>query len=206
MSKRTIVAVAVTLLLTIGIISAVFAQSATRTTEVRINARQVESGRVEFALQLREDDGWGERILLPGRFVPANVGHDRWLKTAPYTVSIYLPEAVEEVEDATSRRSESVSAAEGQSGASRSWTLELPRNRRQTSFPTGHCPIANSPALPCRRRQPFVAIVSRSLTSQLAMPAWPVPLTNAAPRRACATNPPRGGVARTANQFAIRYV
>ncbi|MDE2745678.1 MAG: S1C family serine protease [Chloroflexota bacterium] len=71
----------------------------THTTEVRINAREVEDGRVEFALQQREGDGWGERMLLPGRFLPASVGHDRWLKTAPYTVSIDIPETVDAEEE-----------------------------------------------------------------------------------------------------------
>ena len=60
-------------------------------TEVRISARELDDGRVELALQQREGSGWGERQLLDARFFPAR-SDGRWLNTAPYTVSIELPE------------------------------------------------------------------------------------------------------------------
>ena len=56
--------------------------------EVRINARQLEDGRVEFALQQRVDGGWGERQLPRSRYFPANAGHNRWLNSTPMTVSV----------------------------------------------------------------------------------------------------------------------
>lgn len=56
--------------------------------EVRITARQLEDGRVEFALQQRVDGEWGERMLPASRFFPADVGHNRWLNSTPLTVSV----------------------------------------------------------------------------------------------------------------------
>lgn len=50
--------------------------------EVRINARQLEDGRVEFGLEQE-----GERKLPRSRYFPANVSHDRWLRSSPITVT-----------------------------------------------------------------------------------------------------------------------
>lgn len=56
-------------------------------TEVRITAMRLDDGRVEFALQEREGEGWGERILPRGRFFPTtSVG--RWLNSTPITVGV----------------------------------------------------------------------------------------------------------------------
>lgn len=57
-------------------------------TEVRITARQLANGRVEFGLQQRVDGEWGERILPSSRYFPANVGHSRWLNSTPMTVRV----------------------------------------------------------------------------------------------------------------------
>ena len=67
--------------------------AATSSAEVRITARQMEDGRVEFALQQRVDGEWGERILPTSRFFPADVGHNRWLNSTPITVSMADAEA-----------------------------------------------------------------------------------------------------------------
>ena len=56
----------------------------TGTTEVRINARQLEDGRVEFALT---QDG-GERILPSGRYFPADAEVGRWLRSTPIELSV----------------------------------------------------------------------------------------------------------------------
>ncbi|MDE2966619.1 MAG: hypothetical protein OXS30_03880 [Chloroflexota bacterium] len=72
---------------------AVSQSTTTHTAQVRINARQLDDGRVEFALQQRDGASWGDRLLLPGRFLAANVGHDRWVSTRAYTVSIEVPVA-----------------------------------------------------------------------------------------------------------------
>lgn len=52
-------------------------------TDVRINARQLEDGRLEFALEHE-----GERIFPRVRYFPANVGHDRWLRSSPITLEL----------------------------------------------------------------------------------------------------------------------
>lgn len=56
--------------------------------EVRITARQLEDGRVEFALQQRADGRWGERVLPRSRYFPADATVNRWLNSTPLTVSV----------------------------------------------------------------------------------------------------------------------
>lgn len=92
----------VALLITVGALSAVIAQeSATVTTEVRINARQLADGRIELAVQQRDGDSWGERLLLPGRFLPKSVGHSRWIASAPFRIEINVPAPTRAVEGDT---------------------------------------------------------------------------------------------------------
>ena len=62
------------------------------TAEVRITARQLDDGRVEFALQQRTDGEWGERILPPSRYFPTNATVGRWLNSTPMTVSVAAAE------------------------------------------------------------------------------------------------------------------
>jgi hypothetical protein len=79
-------------LITIGALSAVLAQDTlTATTEVRINLRQLADGRTEFALQQRKDDLWGERVLLPARFLPRSVGHNDWVNSDPFRIEVKPP-------------------------------------------------------------------------------------------------------------------
>ena len=57
--------------------------------EVRVAARLLLSGRMEFALQERRADGeWGERRLPRARFFPAHPRVGRWLASSPLTVSL----------------------------------------------------------------------------------------------------------------------
>ena len=56
--------------------------------EVRISARQLEDGRVEFGLQQRVDSRWGERVLPRSRYFPADATVNRWLNSTPMTVSV----------------------------------------------------------------------------------------------------------------------
>ncbi|MDE2892685.1 MAG: hypothetical protein OXN86_09305 [Chloroflexota bacterium] len=88
MSRRR--AVGLMAALTLAVLGGYLLATETRTveTEVRINARQLDDGRTEFALQQRDGSGWGERQLVRARYLPADVGHDRWLSSSPYTVSI----------------------------------------------------------------------------------------------------------------------
>ena len=63
-------------------------------TEIRITAMRHESdGRIEFAVQERDGEGWGERILPRARFFPASGREGRWLNSTPITVGV-----VEELE------------------------------------------------------------------------------------------------------------
>ena len=82
---------AVTMLIGGGFVLA--QQLTTVETEVRINARQLDDGRTEFALQQRDGDGWGERQLVQRRYLDADLGHSRWLSSSPFAVSIEVPAA-----------------------------------------------------------------------------------------------------------------
>ena len=59
--------------------------------EVRINARQLEDGRVEFALQQRVDGEWGERQFPRSRYFSADAAVGRWLNSTPLTVTVEEP-------------------------------------------------------------------------------------------------------------------
>ena len=66
-------------------------------TEIRITAMRHESdGRIEFAVQERDGDGWGDRVLPRARFFPASGREGRWLSSTPITVGV-----VESLETAT---------------------------------------------------------------------------------------------------------
>ena len=69
--------------------------------EVRIVARKLESGRIEFGLQQRQgDDTWGDRQLPPVRFFPTTATVGRWLAssslilTAPQATGLYTASTV----------------------------------------------------------------------------------------------------------------
>ena len=58
---------------------------------VRIAARRLENGRIEFALQPQKRNGeWGGRLYPSIRFLPANPPRGRWLNSSPVAVA---PEA-----------------------------------------------------------------------------------------------------------------
>ena len=59
--------------------------------EVRIAARLNEDGRAEFALQVYRDDGvggWYERLLPRSRYLGANAGLGRWLRSSAVTIEL----------------------------------------------------------------------------------------------------------------------
>ena len=71
-----------------GLVAAVLAAGAAsalaqEASEVRISARRLADGRVEFALQHRAGRGWGERALPASRYFPANAAVGRWLNSSP---------------------------------------------------------------------------------------------------------------------------
>ena len=55
-------------------------------SEVRISARRLAGGRIEFALQPRSGGGWGERVLPSARYFPANAAIGIWLYSSPVAV------------------------------------------------------------------------------------------------------------------------
>ena len=81
MARRiwTVVLVALVAATAIGVS---IGQDSSTSTEVRINARQLEDGRVEFGLQQREGGDWGERILPQVRMMPADAPAGEWLSTS----------------------------------------------------------------------------------------------------------------------------
>lgn len=87
MNRLYVVALLALLALTIASLGIALSRSS-QTVEVRITARQLDDGRVEFALQKRHGASWGERMLVGSRFFPADPGHSRWVASAPYTVSV----------------------------------------------------------------------------------------------------------------------
>ena len=57
--------------------------------QVRIVARRIADGRVEFGLQQRGDDEeWGERRLPSRRFFPTGTRLGRWLSSSPLTLTV----------------------------------------------------------------------------------------------------------------------
>lgn len=50
--------------------------------ELRISAKQLTDGRIEFALQQRGNQGWGRRIAPRARFFPVDAELDRWLNSS----------------------------------------------------------------------------------------------------------------------------
>ena len=61
---------------------------------MRITARLLENGKVEFGLQQREGDGWGETILpRVNKFPYATADVDRWLYSSLVTVVLPPPPA-----------------------------------------------------------------------------------------------------------------
>ena len=63
------------------------ADAAARDVEVRIVARLLANGKIEFGLQQRQaDDSWGDRQLPRVRFFPTGARVGRWLSSSPLTV------------------------------------------------------------------------------------------------------------------------
>ena len=85
---RRIVAPALTLLaLSVGLALATSTAGAQASeAEVRIAARRLDSGQLEFALQQRIDDGWGERRRPDQGHFPADATPGEWLDSTALTV------------------------------------------------------------------------------------------------------------------------
>ncbi|WP_419917781.1 RCC1 domain-containing protein [Candidatus Poriferisocius sp.] len=61
--------------------------------QVRITARKLNNGRIEFALQQTKTDGsWSDRLLPQNRYFPPDTPTGRWLISTPLTLSILAPQ------------------------------------------------------------------------------------------------------------------
>ncbi|MXX32281.1 MAG: hypothetical protein F4Z51_08655 [Chloroflexi bacterium] len=61
-------------------------------TEVRINARLLTDGRVEFAIQQRDGDGWGDRKIVTSRFLNTRTAaRNAWVASDPYPIEVTVP-------------------------------------------------------------------------------------------------------------------
>ena len=59
------------------------------TADLRIVARELDNGKIEFGLQQRRHDGtWGERRFPRARLFPVDAEVGRWLMSSPLTVSV----------------------------------------------------------------------------------------------------------------------
>ncbi len=92
MSVR-ITIIAAVVLAAVFILDTIAAQSSqTISTDVRITARLLENGKVEFGLQQRVGDGWGETILpRVNKFPYATATVDRWLFSSSVQVNVEAP-------------------------------------------------------------------------------------------------------------------
>ena len=54
--------------------------------ELRISARRLDDGRLEFALRQREDGTWGERLSPDQRHLPADAATGQWLDSSALTI------------------------------------------------------------------------------------------------------------------------
>ena len=61
------------------------------TVEVRVTARQLADGRVEFAVQQRDGGVWGARLLPRPRLFPTNASVDRWLNSGSVELDAPIP-------------------------------------------------------------------------------------------------------------------
>ena len=82
-------ALAAALLLAVALTTYLHAQSSA-TTDVRIAARLLENGKVEFGLQQRGPSGWGERILPTKNKFPADAEVGRWLRSTSVTIGVLV--------------------------------------------------------------------------------------------------------------------
>ena len=83
---RVVVALAVCLLGTVLVAAHPATAQESVTGDVRVAARSVGGDRVEFAVQQRDGDGWGQRVLPSSRFFPLVTTVGRWLVSTPVNV------------------------------------------------------------------------------------------------------------------------
>ena len=87
--SRAWTAAAAALALVGGVVATAPATGQEAGSEVRIVARKLASGKIEFGLQQRDaDDSWGDRLLPRARLFPTTAPVDRWLRSSPLTLTV----------------------------------------------------------------------------------------------------------------------
>ena len=105
MLKITIAAI---LLIAVAAPTVLFATQAQQgASEVRISAFKHSDGRIEFGLQSKEGNTWGERTLPRVRFLPSNARSGRWYHSSGFTIG---------AEPSTSMTAEDESATSASTG------------------------------------------------------------------------------------------
>ena len=89
-----------------------WAASHTAEVEVRIVARELNDGQIEFGLQQRDGAGWSDEILPRQRLFPADPGHGRWLRSSAVTVTVDMPIDEDEMTEPDAGLSEQLSHAD----------------------------------------------------------------------------------------------
>ena len=91
-------------------------------TEVRITARKLVDGRIEFGLQGRQTDGgWGHRVLPSRRFLATTSQVGSWLVSAPVTLTVRTTETAEMTDPVVVPGRPQVSATGGVNEVSALW-------------------------------------------------------------------------------------
>ncbi len=129
--KRVGLLLIAALLIAVAALGAHAASTDDITTEVRINARELSDGRVEFSLQQRDGDDWGDRQLVEARYLPRNPQRNAWYQSSPFTVTFPASSLLEGTEmtleggpqgTSTSRQTERSEPAQPTTGGSQSVT------------------------------------------------------------------------------------
>ena len=90
-----LIGLAVGIAIGVAVTAIASAQGTTETADVRITARLLENGKVEFGLQQQEGGGWGETILpRVNKFPYATATVDRWLYSSSVTLAAAAPAPV----------------------------------------------------------------------------------------------------------------
>lgn len=105
------------LIVAVAVLGAHAASTDDITTEVRINARELTDGRVEFSLQQRDGDDWGDRKLVEARYLPRRPQRDTWYQSSAFTVTFPASTLLEGREMAMEERASGTSTSRQQAPA-----------------------------------------------------------------------------------------
>ena len=84
-------AIAIVLLTAVAVPTVLLATQTQQGPEARVTAYKHADGRIEFAIQIKEGNEWGTRILPRGRFLNDDSRTERWLASTPVTLPAGYP-------------------------------------------------------------------------------------------------------------------